>query len=56
MMPKEKYERSNLWTVFDDLYDEAEKDYDRMPKEYRESITLEDHQENYIRQQALKER
>ncbi len=51
---KKEYKAGKLMNVFDELYEEAEKDYNRMPATYRESITLEDHQENYIREQANK--
>ncbi len=49
---KQEYHKGKLMNIFDELFTEAEKEYDKMPIEYRKKITLHEHQENYVREQA----
>ncbi len=51
---KEQYHKGLLMNIFDSLFEEAEKEYNKMPKEYREKVSLSEHQENYVREQAMK--
>ena len=43
---------SGLQNVFDNLFKEAETEYNKMPDEYCKRVSLSEHQENYIREKA----
>ena len=51
---KQRYHKGLLSNIFDDLFEEAKKEYEQMPNEYREKVSLHEHQENYVREQAMK--
>ena len=50
---KEKYHRGKLMNVFDDLFKEAKKEYEKMPREYQKKVSLLEHQENYVHEKAM---
>ncbi len=51
---KQEYHRGKLMNIFDKLFAETEKEYNKMPIEYQEKVSLREHQENYVREQAMK--
>ncbi len=48
-----KYHKGLLTNIFDDLFEEAKKEYEKMPKEYQEKVSLFEHQENYVHEKAM---
>ena len=48
-----QYHKGLLSNIFDDLFEKAEKEYNKMPKEYRGKVSLFEHQENYVREKAM---
>ncbi len=51
---EERYHKGLLTKIFDDLFEEAKKEYEKMPREYQEKVSLFEHQENYVRETAMK--
>lgn len=49
---REECHKGKLMNIFDDMFEEARIEYNKMPEEYRKGVSLHEHQENYVRESA----